>query len=193
MSEQNLPAEIVCWDAGTHQEIDRINYPCTVYAMAVSPDSRFLAVGGIDGMVRVYSTDNFRAATTLELSVAGTVSAIAFSGDGQLLACANVNGRVVLLRREGDQLTLVGESINAQSSVSSLVFGQDSKCLYISPDGPDAGVASWNTDLARQIGPVLSMPGVIRDFAIAGTPPAIICLTREGRLGIIPITSALSP
>ena len=44
-----------------------------------------------------------------------------------------------------------------------------------------------------QIGPALSMPGVIRDFAIAGTPPAIICLTREGRLGIIPITSALSP
>lgn len=93
---------IVAGDGGTAQiyhlgsasptligEFDPLSGEGDIFAVAYSPDGRFVAIGGVDGIaVWQVDTDNPKFITTLDASVADgkTVYKAAFSPDGSILA-----------------------------------------------------------------------------------------------------------
>jgi WD40 repeat protein len=65
------------------------------HGAAISPDGRLLASAGDEGGVRFWSPES--GALVAEFPLPDKVSAVAFSGDGALLACATNNGTVYVL------------------------------------------------------------------------------------------------
>jgi WD40 repeat protein len=183
-------AEIVHWDTAVGAEIGRVMHSAPIFALAVSPDGRWLAVGDIDGSVTLLPADTLDSSKVIRLAVGAPVGALAFSPLGDQLACGTAKGRVVILRRDGDRLTPVCEPIQSGASISAVRFGADPRLVFVSTNQPDSGVTAWNTDLGRAVGPALPVPGVIRDLAAPANGSAIISLTSDGRLTMIPLTPA---
>ncbi len=65
------------------------------HGAAISPDGRLLASAGDEGGVRFWSPES--GALVAEFPLPDKVSAVAFSSDGALLACATNNGTVCVL------------------------------------------------------------------------------------------------
>ena len=114
------------------------------YAMAFSPNSRLLALGGLSKTINLWDAYEAKQVGALsghqQSKLNGTVCALAFSADGQLLASGGVD-KTVRLWRAAD-----GECVNVLSgfdgSVSRLAFN---------PVGPALAVA--DKDSVRLIDP----------------------------------------
>lgn len=86
------------WGAGSgehYHTISGANPECLVF----SPDSSELLVGGSDAQVRCWNVDSARLVRALEVSP-GRVLSLHFSPDGQTLAAASSEGRVVFFDTE---------------------------------------------------------------------------------------------
>src|SRR5262249_59884765 len=62
-----------------------------VYGLAVSPDGKTLATGGLDRTIRLWDVTTGKQTRAWEGSVV-SVSSVAFSPDGRTLASGNLNG-----------------------------------------------------------------------------------------------------
>lgn len=91
-----IPSTVLMWDVDSKELgtlADLLTSPPT--AMAWAPDSRSLAVGSADGIVRVWDVDTGRVTVTIP---AGQIDVIdlAFTQDGERLAVVTKDGRVAL-------------------------------------------------------------------------------------------------
>jgi WD40 repeat protein len=91
-----IPSSVLWWDVDSRELVtlaDLLTSPPT--AMAWAPDSRSLAVGSADGIVRIWDVDTRRVTVTIP---AGQVEVIdlAFTQDGERLAVVTKDGRVAL-------------------------------------------------------------------------------------------------
>jgi WD40 repeat protein/tRNA A-37 threonylcarbamoyl transferase component Bud32 len=92
---------------GTVWPIDRAfsrerprNHGAPVLAVAVSPDSRFLATAGKDGSAKVWDLRGIRPTVTLKTTAA--VHTVAFSPDGKTLAAGSADSTVHLWKWQTD-------------------------------------------------------------------------------------------
>ncbi|MEI7686962.1 MAG: protein kinase [Planctomycetota bacterium] len=113
-----------------------------VSAAAYSPDSRWLALGGDDGTVRLWNTSEQRVDRTLKLFEDVHIACVAFAPDGEMLAAASQTGLVAIgnLRSGVDPKRVSGL---AGKSPSSLGFSPTGRILMAQHS---QGAAAWFAD-----------------------------------------------
>lgn len=97
--QEGMFPKVVFWDAGSGKRVNSIggrDYP--VLSMAVSPDGQRLALGGVDGKIKLLNAASFKEIDALR-GLKGSVFAIMFSPDGSKLASKTrqVNGEHIFI------------------------------------------------------------------------------------------------
>ncbi len=118
-----------------------------VRAVAFAPDGARVASGGEDGRIWLWEVANGRLSRTIR-SANGTVECLAFSPDGQSLACG---GRSVATDRPGNRIEVwrVPDAVRLTSmagdpgGVRTVVFSPDGTLLATAGSG---GIRVWRLD-----------------------------------------------
>jgi len=150
-SEQSkLRTSLSAFQAKLPEEVEQVLLPTTyspalehqaeILAVAYSPDSRLVASGSADGVVKLWNAPNGK----LKLTLAGqdaAVKAVAFSPDGRNLATASIDGTIKLWDIfSGQQL---GSLTGHTAEVTSLAYVPGSKLL--ASGSLDGTIRLWNT------------------------------------------------
>jgi WD40 repeat protein len=126
------PGELLLWDYRSGRSPRRITGDIKqARSLAFSPDGRQIAVGGKDGIARVWSVETGELAELRGHE--GDVTCIAFSSDGQRIFTGGVDRTVKLWDREtGDELlTLPGH----EGGVWGITLAADGTIASIADDG----------------------------------------------------------
>ncbi|NER38429.1 MAG: TIR domain-containing protein [Oscillatoria sp. SIO1A7] len=107
-------------------------------AVALSPDGKTIASGGLDNRVILWNSDGERK-TTIEHR--GSVNDVAFSPDGQSLASASADNTVKLWNPDG---TLLATMEGHEGDVRAVAFDPEGK--LIASASADNTVKLWNPD-----------------------------------------------
>jgi len=164
----NPPGEIVLWETADDEEefvLESHESAQHSTSVAFSPDNRWLASGGIDKMVKIWSVQQ----RGLHKKLTGhteLVSQVAFSPSGKMLASSSFDKTVRLWSvPDGDAIaTLHGH----EKKVRGIAFSPDSKLLV--SVGEDGTARLWNTSTGEQLG-VMDGHGD-RIFSVAFAPDA---------------------
>jgi len=121
----------------------------SIYAMAFTPDGRYLVINHslanrVESSMRIFKTSD---GSELKNVVTGPVSAFAISRDGRTLAYSNARGSILLLETGG--FTEVRRLDGHQTGASSLAFHPISR--YLASSGRDGAVKIWDSDTGRAI------------------------------------------
>jgi len=113
---------------------------CEVLAVAVSPDSQTMAVGGKDGNVVLLMISKLKGSKDPSLSVLkehkreGEVSAVVFSPNGKYIAIGSGDGKVVLLHSSTLDVVEVFQQDGYEPYVRAETFSRNGKYLAVGGD-----------------------------------------------------------
>ena len=150
----------VLWDVRTGERIGEYGQGYdTVLAADISPNHRFVAVGGPNRRVRVYNQQNGEALLTLERHT-DWIHSVKYSLDGELLATADRAGNLNLWQAANGRH--VTDLRGHDSAIHDMAFSRDSAVLASA--GADGSIQLWDTWEYRRIrsidahrGPALSV------------------------------------
>ncbi len=105
---------------------DFIDHNSYIKSVAFSPDGKYLASGGSDSTVKLWSIESQKEITTLE-GHSNNVLSVAFSPDGKYLASSSWDKTIKLwsIESQKEVTTLKGHS----KRVNSVAFSPDGKYL----------------------------------------------------------------
>ncbi|HNH81203.1 MAG TPA: AAA-like domain-containing protein [Acidobacteriota bacterium] len=129
-----------------HTNLMTLHHKSLVYAVAFSPDGKWIATGNADSTVKLWNATNGQEVATLTGHV-GWVYSVAFSPDNQTLATAGEDGIVRLWDIRSQKL--VHSLTRHTDDVNSAVFSPDGKLLATGSD--DKTVKLWNTDTWQEL------------------------------------------
>jgi WD40 repeat protein len=137
------------WSVATGEHKDRMAHKDPIYAVVFAPSGDLCYSGGWESAIRVWTTKDWQEKKVLPLSNDQTVSSLAISPDGKLLACA-------LGRSVGEILFWDLTSLKSGPSlrrhmrmVVGLAFALDGKWL-VSSDS-DGVALLWNVEDKRRV------------------------------------------
>ena len=172
-----------------------------VFAIALAPDGRTLAVGDWKGFVTLWDLQKGANKASMEGHQGGPMGgtlALAFSPDGTLLASGGTDGRILLW--DAESLSQRGVCRGHTSWVRSLAFSPDGKVL--ASGGMDNTLRLWDVGACREIRTPLvhgdwvmdvafsprgdwiasaSWDGEIRLWGVDGAGPRVLAPDRGGR------------
>ncbi|NER78255.1 MAG: hypothetical protein F6K42_01505 [Leptolyngbya sp. SIO1D8] len=125
----------------TWRRVKSLTHPSMIFSIVFDPDGKRLAIGGEDGVIKVWNTDG-----NLEYDLYGhtnMVRDIAFSPDGNLMASVSDDQNLIFWNKLGAQLyEFPGRH---QGKVTDVAFNADgSELVTVSEDG---FARFWNLDL----------------------------------------------
>jgi len=150
----------VLWDVRTGERVgEYMGGYDTVLAADISPNHRFVAVGGPNRRVRVFNRQTGEALLTLERHT-DWIHAVRYSLDGELLATADRAGNLNLWQAANGRF--VTDLRGHEGAIHDMAFSRDSAVLATA--GEDGTVQLWDTWEYRRIrsidahsGPALSV------------------------------------
>jgi WD40 repeat protein len=130
-----------------------------VVSVAFSPDGKYLALGDVDGTVKIWEMPGGKLIQTLT-EHGECVLSVVFSPDGKYLASGDRNGTIKIWEMPGGKLiqTLTGHS----EWVVSVAFSPDGK--YLASGGLDNTIKIW--EMPAQSSPYLPINAKIQDEGI---------------------------
>jgi WD40 repeat protein len=147
------------------QEVD-------VYALSASPDGRWIAWGGPDGLIRIWNLVTQEEEHTIYMNRGLTVNALAFSHDGGILYSADAGGDIALWDAEsGRKLKDYTADINLVSDINSLALSPDGTILaYGGSAGEESNVYTRNLETGVLQSFRFRRGGVEDTLAVAWSP-----------------------
>ncbi len=144
----------------------RLNWELASFAF--SPDSRMIAAGGTDGIIKLWGSDGRDIINKFRGQHTGSVLAVAFSPDGQVLASAGADKTLKIWRvADGQELrTLQGHT----EAVQSVAFSPDGRMLV--SGSRDQTVRLWRVSDGREI----------RTFIGHTSPVSSVAFRPDGKL-----------
>ncbi len=137
--------------------------------MAFSPDGSILAVGTLDGTIRLWDVATARPLAP-SFHQTGEVDAIAFSPNGQRLASGCYTKPAQIWDVKSGR---VFSEPQGQTSSACLVFCPEVETLVVA--GRDEPARFWKISASQFVGPILKHPGFVKCVAIS--PDASMVLT----------------
>lgn len=133
--ETGIPGTVRVWDARSGNVRHAFSTLPTIHRLAISPDSKLLALAGTDGKVLIREILSDREISSHSLHT-HAVSALAFSPDGNHLASAGWDQKVVIWNhgKGGKALELQGHNDRVQ-------------CLAYHPNGKFLASGSWDASV----------------------------------------------
>lgn len=135
------------WSSGTVLRISapQDGHTRTIYAVAVSSDSRFVASGSVDRYIKIWDVENRSLYRTYRGS--NQIKTLDFSPDGRILASGSVDGNIALWdlsssSQEPIQL-LTNHASSSVSAITTLAFHPNDDILATS--GSDGMIRIWDT------------------------------------------------
>jgi WD40 repeat protein len=134
-----------------------------VCSLAVSPDSKMIALGGTNAAVMLWDVASGERIVTLEGHTREIVG-VAFAPDGKTLATGALDHTIRLwdIEAKSAQATLRG----AEGPISALAFAPDGKTLAASSEAAPT-VTLWNVTAGR-LAATLTIPGAAPGAGVAG-------------------------
>ena len=122
-----------------------------IQAIAISPLENLVAVGGLDGAIRLWDLENRNKLATLRSDMhkrtghEGLVTTLAISADSALLASGHLDGAIHVWSLDtGDEIKV---RLGHEGAVGALAFSADGKTL--ASGGQDAALKLWELDALR--------------------------------------------
>jgi WD40 repeat protein/beta-lactamase regulating signal transducer with metallopeptidase domain len=162
--QKDQPGRIKVWDVNTGEELFALatdKHESLIVSVAFSPDGKWLASAGWEGVVNIWKVDGFTHVTTLKAN-AKPVRSLAFHPKNGLLAAAGFDGTIRLYDsatwKETGKFTTDGPLINA---ISFSTDGKRLAAVYNKQTGPDdnpldgkdpaPGAVVWDFESKKEI------------------------------------------
>ncbi len=171
--EDGPSARLACFDVetGDLKRTDEDFRKNEITSLAFTADGKVLAAATGDGQVRLWQYPNFVEAPMtpaywMKQHEGGAVYAVAFSPDGQTLACASPDGvRLYPTVRPGAafQVNNPRLTLRATTFTKALVFSNDGKGLFTG--SADGVIRAWDPENGQPLGSFKGHAGDVRALA----------------------------
>jgi len=140
---------IKVWDVESHKLLKEWTHPEIYPIFAVSPDDRFIAVGGWN--VTIYALERNRTIPgAIRVGGVEYTSSVCFSPDGNKLACGTLNKVRVYDVSRGTLLLAIHRTLRDCELVTDVLWSRDGSELFSA--SAEGTVHCWNSGTGRQIG-----------------------------------------
>jgi hypothetical protein len=162
---------------GQDQHQGQPNPPCVLYALAISPDGKTLASGGLDKIVRLWDLETGQVRHELtghQQPGVDTIYTLAFSPDGKLLASGDRQGTIKLwdatTGREQHTLTAPG------GDLYQIAFARDGR--FLAAGRQSGSVQLWEVSSGNLHA---SLPGNQEAWCLAFSPDGQVLAAGESQ------------
>jgi WD40 repeat protein len=174
-----------CWDVMTGTEAATLRHQGGIMAVAFSPNSSTLAVGGVgkeDEMSR--SNDGELALWNVRQSkiikeprgYAGVVASVAFAPDGKTLAAGDRSGHITLWDvSTGMVIMTLGKH---RGMVVTLAYTADSKSLL--SGGSDSNIILWDVASGKQVATLTGHSRPVTSIAYSSVTKLLVSSGEDG-------------